>query len=115
MKKALFIATVLCLLTYAGYYQYGLFTEINYFKAKNDIKNGKVQILTYGLPVIADSVLNSVAMDYGFEFNRIADCVITKRFVNQIKSYNAAVVDHLEEKHGADWYAEFEMKMAKMH
>lgn len=107
MKKNSLIGLALMLLLSFGYYQYGLFTEISYVTAWFDIRNGRVEILTYGLAIYNDDEANNVAAKYGFQFRRVAGCVVTQRFINQVDSYNAAVENHLDNVNGTGWEDRF--------
>ncbi|MEQ8878272.1 MAG: hypothetical protein RLO17_18770 [Cyclobacteriaceae bacterium] len=91
-----------------AYHEYGIFTDINYFSALNDIDEGKVQILTYGLPIAEKDQIDSVALKYGFSYNQIEDCIVTQRFINQVDSYNSAVSKYLSKINGPDWETRFE-------
>ena len=109
MKKRLLYIGVL-LITFSGiaYYKYGIFTDINYFSALKDIDEGKVQILTYGLPIAKHDQIDSIALKYGFAYHQIEDCTVTQRFINQVDSYNSAVSKHLSKINGSDWETRFE-------
>ena len=108
MKKGITIVIILTLVIGIAYYKYGIFTPINYFQAKADIKNGKIQILTYGLEIYDSEELNEIALEYGFQFKRVEDCTVTDHFINQVDSYNLAVENYLNELNGDQWLERFD-------
>ena len=114
MKKIILIGLGLVLILSIGYYQYGLFTDINYLTALSDIRNGRVEILTYGLQLYEDDEINEIAVKYGFQYLTIEDCMVTQRFINQVDSYNAAVENHLEDLNGEGWEERFAEELEKL-
>ncbi|MFT6865918.1 MAG: hypothetical protein ACJA08_000744 [Cyclobacteriaceae bacterium] len=115
MKKIILIGLTLLGLAILGYYQYGLFTDINYFKARSDISNGKIQILTYGLPYLPDSLVNLVASKYGFQYKIVAGCEVHPRLINQVDSYNSAVESYLDKLNGYGWLDKFTKELDDMY
>lgn len=114
MKKIVLFGLGLVIILSIGYYQYGLFTDINYFTARSDIKDGKVEILTYGLQFYDDEEVNEVAAKYGFQYRTLTGCVVTQRFINQVDSYNAAVENHLDDLNGEGWQEDFANDLKKL-
>ncbi len=113
MKKYLFITILLASLVIFSYYQFGLFTDTNYFTALSDISKGKVEILTYGFVEHTDKEVNPIAKKYGFQFKTLAGCVVTQQLINQVGSYNYAVEQHLNKRNGADWMEAFDEEVSK--
>jgi hypothetical protein len=85
---------------------YGLDEEYNYFTAKRDIKNGKVQILETGL------LLPNPNVDW--EKQQAAEKIVEKRFgyksvylecivTNGIGIYNNVMEDYLDKANGKNW------------
>ena len=87
-----------------GYY--GLDEEYNYFTAKNDIRNGKIQTLKFGMMLPNRKIdwkkrkaAIKVAEDYfGYKSSNVG-CGVT----NGIDIYNGVMEDYLEKKNGKDW------------
>lgn len=84
-------------------YEYGLFDEYNYFTAKRDIKNGKVQLLSTGLILPTQSEEEEKAEEAirnQFGYKRVwIGCFVTPG----VYRYNAVMEDYLEEINGKDW------------
>lgn len=83
-------------------FEFGLFSEYNYFTAKRDIKNGKIQILSTGTSIepVSEKVLkaeNSLRKEFGYT---IVDIGI---WSPGAEKYNKAMEDHLEERNGTGW------------
>jgi hypothetical protein len=114
MKKIILFGLGLAIFLSIGYYQYGLFTDINYFTARSDIKDGKVEILTYGLQIYDDEEVNEVAAKYEFQYRTLTGRMVTQRFINQVDSYNAAVENYLDDLNGEGWQEEFSKDLEKL-
>ncbi|CAN5197786.1 hypothetical protein BH11BAC5_BH11BAC5_05670 [soil metagenome] len=85
---------------------YGLGEEYNYFSAKQDIKNGKIQILETGLTLPEPNVDWNKKQDvkkklenqFGYKSVYIG-CIIT----HGISIYNKVMEDYLESVNGKNW------------
>ncbi|MGN6400009.1 MAG: hypothetical protein ACTHMD_06120 [Flavisolibacter sp.] len=85
---------------------YGLDEEYNYFTAKRDIKNGKVQILETGLILPEPNVDWEKKQDaekraenqFGYKSVYLG-CTVT----HGIDIYNSVMEDYLEKVNGKDW------------
>ena len=83
---------------------YGLDEEYNYFTAKRDIKNGKVQILETGLLLPTSDwdkrqAAQKITENY-FGYKSIyLGCVVT----NGISTYNFIMEDYLDKRNGKEW------------
>ena len=85
---------------------YGLNEEYNYFTAKRDIKNGKVQILETGLLLPTPNIdwdkqqeAKKITANY-FGYNSIyLGCTVT----NGISIYNSVMEDYLDKRNGENW------------
>ncbi len=115
MKRTLLYALTLCTLIaitcFFGYYQFGLFTSYNSYKAKDDIKNGIVQILILGELGPQEETKKDVAQMFGFDFNRVGGCVVNQPLLNGVEQYNKTVKEYLTKKNGRDWEAAFQEKV----
>ncbi len=78
---------------------FGIFTPYNFWTAKQDIANNKVQIIAVGLPYYPE-VEQRLANNYGFNFKYIG-CIATTELLNGIKYYNKQVENYLTKKYGA--------------
>ena len=84
-------------------HEYGLFDEYNYFAAKRDIRNGKIQLLSAGLIMPTgdedeQKAEEAIRDEYGFKSVWIG-CVWTPG----VGKYNAVMKEYLDEKNGNGW------------
>lgn len=91
-------------------FAFGIFTPFNFWTAQQDIKNGKVQIADIGELPLNHRQKQSLANIYGFDFYYFG-CKISTDIINGTKYYNNAMVDHLENKFGADWWLKFQNQL----
>jgi hypothetical protein len=85
---------------------YGLDEEYNYFSARRDIKNGKIQILETGLILPTANVDRDkqqkaeeiTASHFGYKPVYLG-CIVT----NGIENYNRIMESYLDELNGKDW------------
>ena len=85
---------------------YGLNGEYNYFTAKQDIKNSKIQILKTGLGLPEPNVdwnnkqdaETKIEKQFGYKSMSLG-CIVT----NGIDIYNAVMEDYLEKVNGKNW------------
>jgi amino acid transporter len=97
-------------LTKAVDYHYGLSEYYNYFTAKKDLKEGKVQILTAGFLVSSDSektvkAKDSIRMQFGFTFLNVGI------YSEGLKRYNEVIEKYLTEKNGENWRKRLQFKI----
>ena len=84
---------------------FGFFTPYNSFKAKQDIENGQIQIISIGLPYMPE-IEQKVANKYGFQYKYLG-CNVTTELVNGTKYYNNVIESHLEKKYGINFWKKF--------
>lgn len=82
---------------------YGLNQEYNYFSAKRDIKNGKVQILSGGLVLSVPNdrekeVEKKLEKQFGYKFLDVG-CTVT----HGIGIYNSVMYHYLDKRNGKNW------------
>jgi hypothetical protein len=110
-RISLTIPLVVLLFAFAGISKttvnyYGLDGDYNYFTAKRDIKNNKIQILKTGLTLPEPNVdwnkkqdaENKIAARFGYKFMSLG-CTVT----NGIDIYNDVMEDYLEKVNGKNW------------
>jgi hypothetical protein len=82
---------------------YGLNQEYNYFTAKRDIKNGKVQILSGGLALSVPTdrekeIEKELEKQYGYKSVYLG-CIVT----HGMGIYNTVMDHYLEKRNGKNW------------
>jgi hypothetical protein len=92
-----------------------LFTAYNYFTAKRDIRNGKVNYVSFGLPVILP---NQVQVDelrkkYGVKSLNIG-CVVTEDEIRGIAFYNNVIETYLAKRNGEGWKEKYLKELADL-
>lgn len=108
---------LLTIFTIGGLYfglrlSYGIFTPYNSLTAKQDIKNGQVQIIAIGLPYMPQ-VRQRLAEQYGFEYNYIG-CNATTELLNGSRYYNEVVEKYLTDKFGQDFWTKFNAQLVSI-
>ena len=106
MKKVVTIFLLIIAIAFIGVfvnYKFGLSTQYNFFVAKQDLKKGKIQLVSYGLPIID---VNPICRQYGFKTIE-AGCAVWPIEINGIKEYNSVVKDYLKTINGADWETKY--------
>jgi hypothetical protein len=88
---------------------FGIFTPYNFWTAKQDIANNKIQIIVIGLPYYPQ-VRQLVAKDYGFNFNYVG-CNATTELLNGTKYYNNQVENYLTKKYGDNFWRTFKLQV----
>ena len=98
------------------WWNFGLFSDYNYFTAKFDIKNGNIKLVSYGLPMPSskDSEIKMVMKKYGFKASNIG-CIVTKQEINAIETYNHAVQQYLNGKNGKNWSTTYEKEVDSLY
>jgi hypothetical protein len=89
---------------------FGLFTLFNFWTARQDIKNGKIQIVEIGEMPLNFGQKQRLANSYGFDFYLIG-CEVTSDIIHGTKYFNNVMVDHLKNKYGAGWWTKFQTQL----
>jgi hypothetical protein len=89
---------------------FGLFTSYNFWTARQDIKNGKIQIAEIGEMPLNFDQKQKLANSYGFDF-RLFGCEVTSGVINGTKYYNNVMVGYLESKYGVGWWTKFKTQL----
>jgi hypothetical protein len=102
---------ILTILLLAGLYfglrfAFGLFTPYNFWTARQDIKDGKIQIIEIGELPLNFEQKQKLAKSYGFNFSQ-PGCNATTDVLNGVEYYNIIVVEHLKNKYGDGWWTKF--------
>lgn len=87
-----------------------LFTPFNFWTARQDIKNGKIQIVEIGEMPLNFEQKQNLANSYGFDFY-LFGCNVTTDIINGTEYYNKKMVDHLESNYGASWWTRFQSQL----
>lgn len=114
MKKKITYG-ILTILLIGGLYlvfrfAFGLFTPLNYLTARQDIKNGKIQIVVLGEIFTKDKQKQDLAKTYGFELYFFG-CNLSTEIINGTKYYNQTMIDYLERKYGSGWWKKFQAQL----
>jgi len=88
---------------------FGIFTPYNFWTAKQDIANGRVQIIAVGLPYYPQ-VEKRLAQNFGFNFKYVG-CNATKELLNGTKYYNKQVEHYLTKKYGENFWKTFKIQV----
>jgi len=99
-----------CGLYFGLRFTFGLFTQYNFWTAKQDIKKGKFQIAELGEIPLNSRQKQKLANSYGFNFYYFG-CAVTKDILNGTKYYNQTMVEHLEKKYGHGWWTKFQNQL----
>jgi hypothetical protein len=89
-------------------YEFGLTDQYNYFTAQQDIKNGKVQIISIGLPMLTGYEEEEAAIERDFGYKSIWRCIYSSRGYYW---YNNAMYKYLDKKNGHDWQDRLRQKL----
>lgn len=90
--------------------------KISACTAKKQIKQGKVFLLTSGMPAtrgLSDAALKcreDAQAEFGFKYYPVAGDVVDEKKLKKINQYNAVVQKHLAKKYGADWETKLSAK-----
>lgn len=71
--------------------------------ARQDIEAGNIKILGYGLPMLSDEELNTIASKYGFKCEGVAGCVVSNYEAMAIKEYNNVIYTYLDSINEKGW------------
>ena len=91
-------------------FAFGLFTPINFWTARQDIKNDKIQIVELGELPLYHEQRQHLAKTYGFNFY-FYGCNISTDIINGTKYYNKTIIAHLEKKFGDNWWSKFQNQL----
>lgn len=89
---------------------FGLFTPYNFWTARQDIQNGKIQIANLGEMPLSFDQKQKLANSYGFNFHLVG-CEVTSDIIKGTKFYNNVMIDHLENKYGEGWWKKFQAQL----
>ena len=92
---------------------FGLFTPFNFWTAKQDIKNGKIQFVEIGEMPLNFVQKQELANSYGFNFY-LFGCIVSTDIINGTEYYNKKMVSHLESKFGIGWWTKFQKQLDKI-
>jgi len=88
----------------------GCFTPYNYFTAKRDIRNGKIQLVSFGFPLPERIQEAEIRKKYGFSRSN-AGCVVTTDLIRGISIYDDIVESYLNKRNGHDWRLRYEREI----
>jgi hypothetical protein len=71
--------------------------------ARQDIEAGNIKILGYGLPMLSDEELNTIASKYGFKCEGVAACAVSNYEAMAIKEYNNVMYEYLDSINEKGW------------
>ena len=75
-------------------------------------KDTALKILIWGLPSRDQQIaMEAVAKNYGFEYRRIAGCIISKNLEDSAQKINEKTSEILQAKFGNDWKIQIERKI----
>ena len=120
MRKKILLTSLFLIvatsLTILCWWNFGLFSDYNYFTAKRDIKNGNIKLVSYGLPMPSskDSEIKMVMNKYGFKDSNIG-CIVTKQEINALETYNNIVEQYLNEKNVKNWSTTYEKEVDSLY
>ena len=89
--------------------EHGIFKQYNYFTAKRDIKEGTIQIVTYGLPGDNSQDIRKIAKEYGFNYINLG-CILNNY---GFEEYNKVMYKYLDELNGKGWKNEMDSLINK--
>lgn len=108
---------LLTILLFGGLYlglrfAFGLFTPLNSWtaQARQDIKNGKIQIVVLGEILPTDELRQSFAKAHGFDFYYFGDN-LSIDIINGTNYYNQTMIEYLETKYGSGWWTKFQNQL----
>jgi hypothetical protein len=81
-------------------FELGLTDQFNYFTAQQDIKDGKVQIISIGLPIPTGYEAEEVAIERDFGYKTLWGCIYSSKGYYW---YNAGMYKYLDKKNGHGW------------
>ncbi len=116
MKKKLFVAGIMVILIISTiiilWQNYELSSDYNYFTAKLDIKNGKIQIVNVGILIdfSKGKDIEIIAAKYGFS-NIYIKPDTSKQTLKGINNYNELVEAYLKVRNGIHWKAQYQQEV----
>jgi len=91
-------------------YEYGVFHPYNHFTAKRDIKDGRIQLVTYGLPVDNWVEIKNITKKYGFEYVTMG-CIVNNM---GHEKYNDVMIEYLNKTNGKGWRNRMDKEIAEL-
>ena len=91
-------------------FAFGLFTPFNFWAARQDIKNGKIQIAEIGEMPLNFEQKQHLANSYGFDFY-LYGCKMSTEIINGTEYYNRKMAYNLESKYGKGWWTKFQAQL----
>ena len=88
----------------------GCFTPYNYFTAKRDIRNGKIQLVSFGLTLPELIQEAEIRKKYGFSRLNVG-CIVTTDLIKGISIYDNIVESYLNKRNGHDWRLRYEREI----
>ncbi len=88
----------------------GLFTPFNFWTARQDIINDRIQIVEIGEMPLNFEQKQKLANKYGFNFY-LFGCNVSTGIINGKEYYNRKMAGHLENKFGANWWTKFQNQL----
>lgn len=70
--------------------------------ANDDIENGIIQIYHFGLPLYSSEEMNTIAAQYGFQYNFL-NCEINEAVIESVNRYNEVVERYLSKINPLGW------------
>jgi hypothetical protein len=115
MRKRIIILLLAAVTVTGALWYYCLFTPYNYVTAKRDIRNGKVNFISFGLPAIMPNQarIDSLREKYGVKYMNIG-CVITEDAIRGIAFYNKIVESFLAKRNGENWKEKYLKELADL-
>jgi hypothetical protein len=91
-------------------HEYGLTDEYNYFSAKRDLQNGKVQIVGIGLSEPESKEEQAIRRQFGYNIVS-AGCSVMN---NGYKKYNSVMREYLDKVNGKGWQMKQRQQLASI-
>lgn len=100
--KILGLGIILLSVSAILHFQFGLFSRYNFLTAYLDKWSGNERIIVCGEPFIIDSVKSIIAPNFGFKYERHANCNVSAPFVNGANQYNEIMGAEISKRLGGD-------------
>jgi len=92
------------------------YSDISAEKAKRDIQNGNIMVLTAGLlaNTSQDDEIKSLQKEYGFKSCTIG-CNVDDDILKDLREYNYVVENYLDTRNGKGWKSEYQSKLDSLY
>ncbi len=83
------------------------------FNPQTDIKNGRIVLLTFGLPMFEfnrEERENNITKKYGFKYAN-QGCIVDSLSTIAADKYNDYVINYLKSRNGIDWYEKYQKEL----